>query len=478
MVPASAAVVVPRPVAQGGQPLYPAGLRFMPGGGANAEDIGKGNNGANSGSFAISGGTTQVFTKSNAAFPGDPSSTSADGYTLNDGIKHVSASKNSNGQSVVDTKKQGTFTQSAGGAYLVQYAVKYNNTSEQGTITGTTVFYMDSGDDLPHKDGTPDGMTIKGADGYAFTGWSRSDGTEGTGQTVGTTQLTYSATWAPMLTGTVTITGVPTYGQKLAATVSDDTNNTGNLSYQWKRGGAEISGATSDNYTLTAEDIGKTITCEVTSDTVIGHITGTAGTVAKKIITISGITAIDRVYDGTTVVTLQNGALQGTINGDEVTFTLPNGTAVSKNAGTQNVTLGGGITLGGANAGNYILTQPTGTITTVTIAPRDVTNVTIAEIDDQSYTGSEIKPSLTVTDTVTITADDYDVFYTDNTNVGQATVTVIFKRNYKDAVFTKSFNITKKNITANNAALKATVENPNTYTFDLSQLLPKGRNVS
>lgn len=63
------------------------------------------------------------------------------------------------------------------------------------------------------------------------------------------------------ITGTVTISGNAAYGETLTAnyTVSGET-----VSYQWKRGDADIAGATGSTYTLTEDDIGQTITVVVT----------------------------------------------------------------------------------------------------------------------------------------------------------------------------------------------------------------------
>ena len=81
--------------------------------------------------------------------------------------------------------------------------------------------------------------------------------------TIGTYTITSPDGSAVELTGTVTITGTEKYGFELTAAVTD-TNNTGTLSYQWKRGATEV-GTDSDTYTLVEVDIGQTLTCTVTS---------------------------------------------------------------------------------------------------------------------------------------------------------------------------------------------------------------------
>jgi surface protein len=63
------------------------------------------------------------------------------------------------------------------------------------------------------------------------------------------------------LTGSVTIAGTATQGQLLTASNTfTDADGMGTVSYQWKRAGAAISGATSSTYTLVQADVGLAIT--------------------------------------------------------------------------------------------------------------------------------------------------------------------------------------------------------------------------
>ncbi len=90
------------------------------------------------------------------------------------------------------------------------------------------------------------------------------------------------------LTGTVTVTssreGNASYpGDTLTATVGDDTNNTGELSYQWYAGETAIAGAVSATYELTEAEIGKSVSVKVASSVETGTIQGTyAGTVTEE----------------------------------------------------------------------------------------------------------------------------------------------------------------------------------------------------
>jgi hypothetical protein len=65
--------------------------------------------------------------------------------------------------------------------------------------------------------------------------------------------------------GAPVITGTPTQGEVLIANTASisDPDGLGPFSYQWKRGGANISGATSSVYLLVIADVGATITVTV-----------------------------------------------------------------------------------------------------------------------------------------------------------------------------------------------------------------------
>jgi hypothetical protein len=94
--------------------------------------------------------------------------------------------------------------------------------------------------------------------------------------------------------------------------------------------------------------------------------------IAPKPITITGVSATDRIYDATTAVALTGGTLESSaiVSSDTVTFTLGNGTMANKNVG-DNKAITTAITLTGADAGNYALTQPSGI--TVSISKKTIT---------------------------------------------------------------------------------------------------------
>ena len=96
-----------------------------------------------------------------------------------------------------------------------------------------------------------------------------------------------------------------------------------------------------------------------------------AYSVTAKPLTITGVTAGNKEYDGTTVAVLSGGTVSGGVLGGETVTVVPgSGSFASPNAGTRAVTATGFI-LGGANAGNYTLpAQPI--VPDATIIPRPV----------------------------------------------------------------------------------------------------------
>jgi hypothetical protein len=85
----------------------------------------------------------------------------------------------------------------------------------------------------------------------------------------------------------------------------------------------------------------------------------------KSPLTVSGVTANNKVYDGNTDATLNTGGatLSGVFAGDDVSLvsTGTTGTFVNIDAGTGKTVSTAGFTLAGTDAGKYILTQPTAT---------------------------------------------------------------------------------------------------------------------
>ena len=150
--------------------------------------------------------------------------------------------------------------------------------------------------------------------------------------------------------------------------------------------GLTITGTDAGNYTLTQP-------------------TGLTADITPKPLTVSGITANNKVYDGTTAATLNIGsaALGGVVSGDTVTLNTSGATATfaDKNVGTNKTVTVAGLTIAGADATNYALTQPSGLTANITAAM--VTPHITA--DNKVYDGTTAATILTRTLTGVIGAD-------------------------------------------------------------------------
>lgn len=131
-------------------------------------------------------------------------------------------------------------------------------------------------------------------------------------------------------------------------------------------------GADADNYVLP------------TTATGLGHINPAS-------LTITGVTANDKVYDSTTAATLNTGgaALFGVISGDTVTLGSggATGTFTSKTVGTNIAVTAAGFILAGASAGNYIVASPTGLVADITRATLQVSGIVA---NNKVYDGNTI----------------------------------------------------------------------------------------
>jgi hypothetical protein len=83
-------------------------------------------------------------------------------------------------------------------------------------------------------------------------------------------------------------------------------------------------------------------------------------TITAALVTITGVTAANKTYDGTNTATLSGGSVSGAVAGDNVTFTAGTGTFASKNVGTWAVTATGyALSTNGVSANYTLSAQPT-----------------------------------------------------------------------------------------------------------------------
>ena len=121
--------------------------------------------------------------------------------------------------------------------------------------------------------------------------------------------------------------------------------------------------ATATVQVLKASAAGATLTVTYTSSTYYGSASATI-TVAQKEVTISGITAANKEYDGSTTATPTGTAvINGKVGSDDVTVTAGTATFADKNVGTGKTVTFTGYSLSGADAGNYNLKAQPASVT-------------------------------------------------------------------------------------------------------------------
>lgn len=166
--------------------------------------------------------------------------------------------------------------------------------------------------------------------------------------------------------------------------------------------------------------------------------TGTATvTVNPKVVTVSGITANDKAYDGTTDAELvfSNATFDGILENDKLTVTAK-GVFEKAEAGKWNVAISD-LTLGGDSAANYVLAESGNqTRTAATIDPKSVDGATVKLGKGLTANGAEQTQTVekVLLDGKELPADSYTVKGNTATAPGIYTLTVTGKGNYKDYV--------------------------------------------
>jgi len=165
-------------------------------------------------------------------------------------------------------------------------------------------------------------------------------------------------------------------------------------------GGTSQGAVDTGHYTLTVLDTGLW-------STQLGYLFGYSTEAASLVITakpltLSGVSASDKVYDGTTTATLSGGALDSVVTGDAVSLVAGTGSFADKAVGTAKTVTATGYSLSGTNAGNYTLrAQPTGLKASITAYP-----VTVSAIAASKTVGAN-DPVFTYTASSLFTGDSW-----------------------------------------------------------------------
>ena len=271
-----------------------------------------------------------------------------------------------------------------------------------------------------------------------------------------------SETTATITAKEVTVTITPnggTYGSVAAAAANlsgavDGENVPVTLTYTGNGYNDTAVPVNAGSYTVTASIANRNYT--LTGNTTAAFV------IAPKAVTVSGITANDKVYDGTTDAKLDcsNAQFEGILKNDTLTVTAT-GTLESAGVGERKVRISD-LTLGGASAANYVLaesgnqTETTANITakqiTVTITPNGGTygeTITPATVTANGVVGEDA-PAITLTYTGTANDGTKYTGTTPPTKAGTYTITAtITNPNYKlDAgTATAEFTVTKRSAT-------------------------------
>ena len=321
------------------------------------------------------------------------------------------------------------------------------------------------------------------------------------GTDAGKYTLTQPTTTANISQATLSITGV-TANNKVYNAATAATINTGSASLSVKYGADVVNLITTAAVgTFNNKNAGnnKTVTMSgfTISGTDSGNYTLTQPTSTANIttanLTITGVTANNKAYDGTTVTTLNTGgaSLSGVFGGDGVNLitTGATGTFASPNIGTAIVVSTSGFALGGADAANYSLTQPvtTANITGIALTIAGVTannKVYNGTTSATLNTGSAILVGVSGGDAVSLVSTGAaGTFINKNAGTSKTVTTTGFTLSGADAVKytltqpTATANITQASITvtgltANNKVYNGTTTaSLNTGTSSLSGVI-------
>jgi len=204
--------------------------------------------------------------------------------------------------------------------------------------------------------------------------------------------------------------------------------------------GIAISGTNAINYALTATTA------------------STTASITAATLTVSGITAANKIYDGKTTATIStnSAALVGVLTGDKVTLNASSAKGVfsDKNVGTSKTVTVSGLKISGTDAGNYSLKQPTATASitarTLTVTATGVnkvydgTTVATVTLADNRVSGDVLTASYTAAafadqnagNGKTVTVSGLTISGTDAGNYALAATTISTTANITKATLT------------------------------------------
>ena len=275
----------------------------------------------------------------------------------------------------------------------------------------------------------------------------------GKGNYTGSVSKSFEITKAP-LSLTVSLEGW-TYGA--TAKTPTVTGNTGggttNFFYKVKDADDETYAAYPGTQTLNAGEYTIKVEVAATDNYASGSATNDF-TIARAELPVGGDNGLKVSLDGWTYgTTAKTPTVSGNLGNGDVTYTY---SVAAENPQAQEFT----ATVP-TDAGSYIVKATVAETTnynsgeatsTFTIAKADFSQVVISDIAEQTYTGSNITPAITVTfKSKAVDASEYTIGYSNNKNAGTATVTLTTNNKNFAAGQTdpsKDFTISPKSITS------------------------------
>ncbi len=158
---------------------------------------------------------------------------------------------------------------------------------------------------------------------------------------------------------------------------------------------------------------------------ILANPSGLSADITPASLTVSGITANDKVYDTTTLATLAGTAGVTALGADVVTV-MGAGTAsfADKHVGAGKTVTVGGYSLGGADAGNYVVVQPSGLSADITPAGLTVSGVSVSGKVYDATTAAALTGTASISalgsDVVAISGTGIGLFVDKNVGTGRA----------------------------------------------------------
>ncbi|MDO8654113.1 MAG: YDG domain-containing protein [Undibacterium sp.] len=278
-----------------------------------------------------------------------------------------------------------------GGNYNVSYANNTASTITQANLTlgsGNVSKTYDGGLSVAGTATVTSG-TLFGSDALSGGTFAYTDKNAGSNKTVTTTGVTvtdgnsgnnYNVSYADNTASTIAAKALTATATALNKTYDGTTTAAAALTIASGLVGSETVTATG-GATFNSKDVANANLVTVNSTALVDGANGglasnyrlasgqtAAATIAAKALTISGMAAANKIYDGNTAATLNGGTLNGLIGAETLALTGQKGAFADKNVGTAKaVTVTGTALANGTGlAGNYSIANPTGLTADIT----------------------------------------------------------------------------------------------------------------